>query len=173
MACVLTRHQQVKTYLLISVNFLTFEKSKFMGRAIASGDKAFFQKFEKEISNPVALVLKAKEGIGIQVFDSLLNITNLTKNELASFIDATPKTIDNYRLRKQKLSRSQSEHLLQVLSLYNKGLELFGSTEAFNQWLYQPAFGLGNIKPYDLMFTAGGVNLIMEELLRIEFGALA
>lgn len=144
-----------------------------MATKVASGNIAFFQKFEAELSNPVALVLKAKDGIGIPVFDSMLQITGLTKYELASFIDTAPKTIDNYRTRKQKLGRIESEQLLQILNLYKKGIEVFGSIETFSQWLKEPAFGLGNTTPYELMYTFGGLNLIMEELLRIEFGALA
>lgn len=81
--------------------------------------------------------------------------------------------MDNYRLRRHTLGRIESEQLLQLLALYKKGGELFGNSEAFNQWLNQPAFGTGGLIPFDLLYTPGGINLVMEELLRIEYGALA
>lgn len=139
----------------------------------ALSDSTFFQKFQNELANPVALVMKAKEGVATSVFDSMVSLTGFTKAELASFIDTTPKTIDNYRFKKQKLGRTESEQLLQILHLYKKGIAIFGSSEAFNQWLREPAYGLGNNVPLDFMYTPGGVNLILEELIRIEFGALA
>ncbi len=119
------------------------------------------------------MVLKAAEGLAVSVFDEIIRVSALNKNQLAAFIDTTPKTIDNYRLRRHKLGRTESEHLLQLMALYKKGQEIFGSSEAFNQWLRQPASGLGGIVPFDLLYTQGGINLVMEELLRMEYGAVA
>lgn len=139
----------------------------------ANAKTSLFRQYEKELSNPIAMVLKAAEGLAISVFDKLMQVTTLSKNQLAAFIDATPKTIDNYRMRRRKLGRIESEQLLQLMALYKQGQEIFGSSEAFNQWLKQPASGLGEIIPFDLLYTPGGINLVMEELLRIEYGSLA
>ena len=142
-------------------------------RVAATSKVSLFRQYEKELSNPVAMVMNAAEGLAVSVFDGLIQVSALNKNQLAAFIDATPKTIDNYRLRRHKLGRIESEQLLQLMSLYKKGNEIFGSSESFNLWLKQPASGLGGIIPFDLLYTQGGINLVMEELLRIEYGALA
>lgn len=134
---------------------------------------SLFRQYEKELSNPVAMVLKAAEGLAVTVFDETMRISALNKIQLAAFLDATPKTIDNYRLRRHKLGRTESEQLLQLMALYKKGQEIFGNSEDFNQWLKQPATGLGGIIPFDLLYTQGGINLVMEEMIRIEYGALA
>jgi len=134
---------------------------------------AIFHKFEKEFTSPVAMVLKAAEGVTVSVFDDLIQVSNLSENQLAAFIDATPKKIDHYRNRRKSLGRVESEQLLQLLALYKKGQEVFGCSETFNNWLDHPAIGLGNIRAFDLLYTGGGINLVMEELLRIEYGALA
>lgn len=140
---------------------------------LARTDASLFHQYEKELSNPVTLVLRAAEGLAVSVFDGLMQITALNKNQLAAFIDATPKTIDNYRVRHRKLGRVESEQILQLLALYKKGQEIFSSSEAFNQWLTQPVPGLGGIIPFNLLYTSGGISLVAEELLRIEYGALA
>jgi putative toxin-antitoxin system antitoxin component (TIGR02293 family) len=134
---------------------------------------ALFDEYHREIANPVALVLQAAKGIRIHFFDAFLKIANLQKNQLAAFIHATPRTIDNYRQKNGVFGRVESEQLLQLLALYKKGEEIFGDTHAFGVWLHTEAIGLGNIQPFDLLYTQGGINLVMEELLRIEFGALA
>ncbi|HEX5554920.1 MAG TPA: antitoxin Xre/MbcA/ParS toxin-binding domain-containing protein [Chitinophagaceae bacterium] len=141
--------------------------------ATANMKTSLFRQYERELSNPVAMVLRAAEGLAISVFDRLMQVTALNKGQLAAFIDTTPKTIDNYRLRRHKLGRIESEQLLQLLALYKKGQEIFGSSEAFNQWQKQSAAGLGGIIPFDLLYTPNGINLVMEELFRIEYGALA
>jgi len=134
---------------------------------------SLFRQYQKELSNPVAMVMKAAEGLDISVFDEIMRLSTLNKNQLAAFLDATPRTIDNYRLRRRKLGRTESEQLLQLMALYKKGQEIFGTSEAFNQWLKQPAIGLGGHAPFDLLYTQGGINLVMEELIRMEYGALA
>ena len=141
-----------------------------MGTSVKS---SLFKHYEKELSNPVAMVMKAAEGLAVSVFDEIMRVSSLNKSQLAAFLDATPKTIDNYRVRRHKLGRIESEQLLQLMALYKKGQEIFGNSEAFNGWLKQPATGLGGHIPFDLLYTQGGINLVMEELIRIEYGALA
>ena len=141
--------------------------------ATLNAKTSLFRQYEKELSNPVAMVMRAAEGLAVSVFDKIIQITALNKNQLAAFIDVTPKTIDNYRIRRHKLDRTESEQLLQLMALYKKGQEIFGNSEDFNLWLKQPASGLGGIVPFELLYTQGGINLVMEELLRIEYGALA
>ena len=137
-----------------------------------TGDTLFHQ-FKKELSNPIAMVLKAAEGVSVHEFDALLKTSMLHKNQLAAFLGLTTKTIDNYHLKNKRLGRVESEHLLMLISLYKKGQEIFGSSVSFNKWLLVPALGLGGYEAINLLYTPGGINLVMEELLRIEFGALA
>jgi putative toxin-antitoxin system antitoxin component (TIGR02293 family) len=47
---------------------------------------------------------------------------------------------------------------------------LFGSQAAAQQWLEQPATGLDQRRPIDLMTTPAGLELIEDYLGRIEYG---
>ena len=144
-----------------------------MGTILRSKQHPLFKTYQNELSNPVQMVLRASHGISISVFDAMLKLTALGKSQLASYLDATPKTIENYRAKQQKLGQPKSEQLLQLMALYKKGFEVFGTIESFSEWLGKNAYGLGKQKPFDLMYTQGGIQLIMEELIRIEYGALA
>jgi putative toxin-antitoxin system antitoxin component (TIGR02293 family) len=132
-----------------------------------------FNTFEKEIKNPAALVFRAEEGLPVKVFDELSTVANVSPEELAAVINITAKTVRNYRVKNTRFARPASEQLLQLVSLYKKGIDVFSDIRSFNQWLRKPAYGLGGRKPFDLLNTTGGINLVMEELYRIEFGALA
>jgi len=55
--------------------------------------------------------------------------------------------------------------------LNDLGKEIFGSKKEFFKWLKTKNFALNNQKPIDLLDTYSGLNLIFEELKRIEFGA--
>jgi uncharacterized protein (DUF2384 family) len=62
---------------------------------------------------------------------------------------------------------------MQLMRLYTKGIEIFGSAANFNIWLKTEAYGLNNKKPLMLINSSTGIELIYEELVKIEFGATA
>jgi len=66
-----------------------------------------------------------------------------------------------------------NEQILKLEGLYKKGIELFESADEFNKWLKSESFGLGNTKPVNLLNSITGIDLVYEELVRIEFGATA
>ena len=78
-----------------------------------------------------------------------------------------------YQKEGKKLTPRNSEIALKLLNLFDKGIEIFGSMDSFIVWLNKKAYGLGNEVPLTLMNTNTGIDLIEEELIRIEFGALA
>lgn len=134
---------------------------------------ALFHRFEQELSNPVAMVLKASSGLSVSVFDQMTGFTLLSRQELAALLHITTKTIENYRSLKKKLNRPESEQLLQLLVLYKKGEEIFGGIKEFNSWLKLSHPMLGGMVPFELLYTTGGIQLVLEELYRIEYGAFA
>lgn len=124
-------------------------------------------------SSEHALINRAHEGIEISAFFDLANASGLNNEELASLLDLSFKTIQRYQKDGKKLNAPNSEQLLKMILLYQKAEEIFGDIASFNRWLRKPAVGLGNHVPLSFMQTSGGIDLIHDELHRIEFGALA
>jgi putative toxin-antitoxin system antitoxin component (TIGR02293 family) len=99
-------------------------------------------------------------------------ITRLPLKTLAAQIyDVTPKTLASYRIKGRHFPKRMTEVSIKLRDLYKKGVELFGNPSRFNTWLSRESAGLGNLQPLDLMGTSTGIDLVYEELLRIEFGA--
>ena len=63
--------------------------------------------------------------------------------------------------------------MLKLFSLFKKGEIVFGNSDEFQKWIEKPAYGLGYKIPKELMQTPAGIDLIMDELIRIEYGDLA
>jgi putative toxin-antitoxin system antitoxin component (TIGR02293 family) len=57
--------------------------------------------------------------------------------------------------------------------LYYYGIEVFGGQERFNTWLTTKNTALGGIKPKDLLDSSFGIQMLKDELTRIEHGVLA
>ena len=69
--------------------------------------------------------------------------------------------------------RYKSERILQIEILYSKGEVVFGDRENFTKWLETNNLALGDILPLDLLKTSFGIQLLIDELIRIEHGVLA
>jgi putative toxin-antitoxin system antitoxin component (TIGR02293 family) len=130
-------------------------------------------KYNVNSVNEFTMVSRAQNGVEVTAFFDLLEISGLTKEELSSLLDLSFKTIQRYEKDGKKLNALNSEQLLKMIALYQKAEEVFGSIPSFNRWLRKPAAGLGSQIPLQFMQTPGGIDLIREELLRIEYGALA
>ena len=108
------------------------------------------------------------------IINELKEITGLNLNFLAQQVfEITPKTLSSYREKGKYLPKRSFENSIKLKELYHKGQELFGSTAAFNQWLNSQSYGLDNVVPISLIGYSTGIDVIYEELARIEFGATA
>ena len=64
----------------------------------------------------------------------------------------------------------QSEIILQVVLIFQKGHDVFGSEIKFNNWINTDNLSFGGSKPKDLLENTFGISMIEDELIRIEHG---
>lgn len=121
----------------------------------------------------LAVYIKAAAGVPAALFFQFADKAAISKEQLAEKLQLSLKTLTRYRSSATLLDRSTGEHLIRIISLYEKGYEVFGNIPAFNTWMHQPAFGLGRQVPFELIQTPGGTELVTEEVIRIEYGDLA
>ncbi|MBK9730457.1 MAG: DUF2384 domain-containing protein [Chitinophagaceae bacterium] len=134
---------------------------------------SIFLRYDKSIRDLFAIVSEAKKGVNAKAFFDMVSVSGIDKNKMAGLMNVSLKTLLRYKQQNKKLSATKSERVLKLLALYKKGNEVFGDTNAFRRWLEKPAYGLNSMTPIELMHTSGGIDLIQEELTRIEFGDVA
>jgi len=71
------------------------------------------------------------------------------------------------------LSQEQSGRTWKFAEILAKATEVFGSQREAERWLEQPATGLNQRCPIDLLATPAGVELVEEHLARLEYGVYA
>jgi putative toxin-antitoxin system antitoxin component (TIGR02293 family) len=71
---------------------------------------------------------------------------------------------------KKPLSLDQSGRTWKFAEILAKATSVFGSQEEAEQWLEQPAVGLEQRRPLDLLSTPAGVELVDRFLNRLEYG---
>ena len=123
--------------------------------------------------NALSLIKMVRNGIGFASFDKFAHKSPFTSNEWSTYLHLSERTMQRYRIEKRTFDPLQSEKIIEIALFYSKGVEVFGSSEKFNSWLESSNLVLGNIKPKMLLDNSFGINMLRDELTRIESGILA
>lgn len=142
-------------------------------KQLPTGQAAIFLRYDHSIRDLFTIVVEAKKGINAKAFFDVVSISGIDRNKLAGLMNVSLKTLLRYKQQNKKLSATKSERVLKLIALYKKGNEIFGDSASFRRWLEKPAYGLSDMTPMELMHTSGGIDLIREELSRIESGDVA
>lgn len=149
----------------------TYKTAKAKVAVVA--EAALIAPYQSLYTNPISVLTNSKNGLSAKAALDFLSLSGFSKEEFQDTFKTNVKTIQNYVSSASRLDASLSEKLLKSFSLFEKGIEIFGSAKAFHLWLNTSSYGLGNQIPFDLMDTITGISLIEEELIRIEYGDLA
>lgn len=125
---------------------------------------------DKEV---MSLIEAVRQGVKFNAFFNFANKGPFSINEWSTFLHLSERTMQRYKREKKTFDPLQSEKILEIALLYKKGTEVFGDGEKFNNWLTMQNVALGNVKPKDLFDSSFGINLLKDELGRIEYGVLA
>ena len=121
----------------------------------------------------LSIIDSINRGISFATFEAIIKKYSFTIQNWAEFLHISNKTLSRYQKESKTFDALQSERILQIEILYSKGEAVFGDRSHFTQWLETKNLALGDILPLDLLKTSFGINLLMDELTRIEHGVLA
>ncbi|TDN94996.1 putative toxin-antitoxin system antitoxin component (TIGR02293 family) [Salegentibacter sp. 24] len=110
-----------------------------------------------------------KEGLYRNSVTSFIKHSSLTTKQVSKLIHVSERTLKRYAPDKT-IAINSSERLIELTRLFHKGINVFNEKEKFIVWLDRPNKALANSKPLDLIETSIGVDLVMDELRRIEHG---
>jgi putative toxin-antitoxin system antitoxin component (TIGR02293 family) len=119
------------------------------------------------------LVRMVREGLPYPLFARFSAETPFTAAEWAAYLHLSERTIQRYKKEQSTFEPPQTERILEIILLCNQGEQVFGQKEKFNTWLNAESVALGNVKPKELLDSSFGINLLKDELIKIEHGVLA
>ena len=123
--------------------------------------------------NALILINAIKKGINYSFFERLAKNIPFTLHEWAAFLHVSERSLQRYRKDKSSFNAITSERIVEITMLNKYGIEVFGGQERFNTWLTTKNTALGGIKPKDLLDSSFGIQMLKDELTRIEHGVLA
>ena len=124
------------------------------------------------VANDSDLISVIRSGIPRVAMDRLMEIADISLLEMAAIVHTSDRTLRRYTPA-QKLSQEQSERMVELARLYSRGEQVLGSLEEFREWMNTRLMAFGNHRPKEYLDTSLGINMIMDELGRIEHGIFA
>lgn len=114
-----------------------------------------------------------EDGITYNKFDEFTKESPFTQSDWANFLQISTRTFQRYKKEKRSFEPIYSERILQVMLLYIKGIEVFENKKSFYTWLNTDSIALGGKQPISLLSSTFGINMLRDELTRIEHGVLS
>lgn len=132
---------------------------------ILGGEKILGRKIE----NKMDLVELARKGVVKDVVSNLAKYLSLSSKQIADLLPVTERTLLRYA-GGQALNPTVSEQVLRIAEVTARGIEVFEDKAKFILWLNTPNKVFAGKTPYALLDSGYGVELVLDELGRIEFG---
>lgn len=114
----------------------------------------------------------ARTGVTKRGLVSLAKQLMLTLQEIADILHISERTLQRYTPA-TLVKTEHADRAIELAKLYERGIEVLGSQEAFNRWLRQPNYALNNQVPLHLLDTTIGFRLVLQVLGRIEYGVFS
>ncbi|TCD00824.1 DUF2384 domain-containing protein [Pedobacter psychroterrae] len=111
----------------------------------------------------------ARKGVSKKALVSLAKQISLTIQEVAGIMHISERTLQRYTPA-TLIKTEYAEKAIELAKLYERGTEVFGTIDNFNDWMKTPNYTLNGEAPLNLLDTSIGFDLIIQTLGRIEYG---
>ena len=99
----------------------------------------------------------------------LINFMGWGRDESADYLTVSRRTVSRWT-KTMKLSSGVSDEVLSIARVIARGIDVFGSKSKFQNWIRKPSKALESRQPLELIGSRIGLELVNDELLRIEYG---
>jgi putative toxin-antitoxin system antitoxin component (TIGR02293 family) len=127
-----------------------------------------------QVRTPLDYIALSDKGLPRETVLRLMDILSISLIELAQLLPVSKKTVERYRHDlKTNLNRSVSERVLRIALVSLRCEEVFGKNKVCNEWLKTKNIALGDKTPLSLMRSDFGIDMVLNELGRIEHGIIS
>ena len=119
------------------------------------------------------LIDATRKGVDYKTFDELSFAYPLNSTTWSRILNMSQRTIQRYKREKKRFDPIHTEKLLLIMLLFKKGSDVFGNRKNFLSWLNAKNIAIGGVKPIELLDNSFGINIVKDELTKIEHGVLA
>lgn len=111
------------------------------------------------------LIERIREGVKKSDWKALIHDIGATEKEFEHIL---PSSISSMQ-KKKVYGKETSERIYELARLFGLGFSIFDSKEDFKEWLLTPSKALGNKKPFELLDSSFGFEMVEHEIQRIQY----
>jgi putative toxin-antitoxin system antitoxin component (TIGR02293 family) len=116
------------------------------------------------------LMEQVEKGLPAAVFDRFSTLIGVPREELASAIHTTTRTIARRKRAEMALDRTAGERLVRLALLYKRSSEILGDEDLTRQWMRTPREAFGGRTPFEMASSEIGAEEVEDLLTRVEQG---
>lgn len=116
------------------------------------------------------MIRLTREGVSYADFENITSESVFTMDQWVTFLHISERTLQRYKKDNKSFESLQSEKILELLLLQEYGQKVFEQAESFKIWLNSTSLALGGIAPISLLDSSFGIQMVKDELGRIEHG---
>lgn len=128
------------------------------------------------VSNPIEAHEMILQGIPSQALENLVKhlVVIGRADAFEKAFGMSERTFQRHKAGQSKtLNTEQGSRTWNFARILTKATAVLGSQKEAEKWMIQPAMGLDNRRPIDLLATAAGTELVQEFLERLDYGVYA
>lgn len=115
--------------------------------------------------NSMEYIERIRYGVKKSDWKQFIKSIGATEKEFISILPASLSSLQ----KKSVYDRETSERIYELAKLFSLGHEVFDSNDDFREWLMTPSKALGNKKPWDLLDSSLGFDIVENEINRIKY----
>jgi uncharacterized protein (DUF2384 family) len=116
-------------------------------------------------------ISKPKRALEMMMYFNLLKkMSGAEDKEISKWLSLSEKTYRNHKATGLVTKASLQEHLVTLLSLFKHGIEIFGTSDQFKNWLIKDNYHFNKKSPITFIDTISGIQFIDDRLTGIEYG---
>ncbi|MDX8526840.1 DUF2384 domain-containing protein [Mesorhizobium sp. MSK_1335] len=128
------------------------------------------------VSSPLEAHEMILHGIPGQALESLVRHLTIIDpaDAFETALGMSERTFQRHKSdHSRTLNREQGSRTWNFARILTKATSVLGTQEEAEKWMIEPAMGLDNRRPIDLLATAAGTILVQEFLERLDYGVYA
>ncbi|HRQ50435.1 MAG TPA: hypothetical protein PLR74_07865 [Agriterribacter sp.] len=130
--------------------------------------------FEPNIKEPLAVyeaqALPYTDRFSYKKFEKIAVLAPFTQKEWAAILHLSEKTLQRYARDHSFFEGIYADRILHISELLDLGKETFADVDAFYRWLKREKNILGVKLGFDALASTKGIQLLIEEMARIQQG---
>jgi putative toxin-antitoxin system antitoxin component (TIGR02293 family) len=115
-------------------------------------------------------IKKIRSGLPCSTVSTLASKMDVPQKDVAAWLHTTTRTIQRTIEANTPLGLDLSDRVAQLIRVYCRCRDVFRDDKKVSAWLKSPNYALGNVSPVSLLDTIPGMEIVLDELGRIEHG---